>query len=262
MNRLFKGLLLVLFSIALPMSASADEKGDAIAKKYFARKKADDTKANATMTLVAKNGSQKVRQLEVNYKEGTKGKNAYIVFASPADIAGTKFLTLSNRGGDSDQRLYLPGLKKTRKISSSGKDGEFVNSDLYFYDLEERYFEDNTYTFMADNETLADAAFAGMKFSKVTMVPKAANAPYGKVYAWVNMSNNFIYQMQCFDKKDGAMLKTIKFTKVETIKGVLVPTNMVVVNHKKGTKTVLTMKDVQVNIGLKDDVFSVKNLEQ
>lgn len=259
---MFSVLFAATICFALPAAASADERGDSIAKKHFAVKKADDTKADATMTLVAKSGSQKVRKLQINYKETVKGKNAFLVFSSPADIAGTKFLTLANKGSDSDQRLYLPGLKNTRKISSSGKDGEFVNSDFYFYDMEDRYYEDYNYTFMSENEALPDAAFAGMKFFKVSMTPKATNSPYVKTVAWVNMSNYLIYQMQCFDKKDGALLKTIKFVKIPTIKGVYVPTDVVVVNHKKGTKTMLSMSNVQVNIGLKDDVFSVQNLEQ
>ena len=259
MKRLFAVVLCLLLA---PLGAHADETGDAVAHKYFGRTKAADTKALATMTLVAKNGSKKVRKLEVNYQEGAQGKNAFIVFTDPADIAGTKFLTLSKRGADADQRLFLPALKKVRKISSSSKDGEFVNSDLFYYDMEERYLEDNTYTFLSDNETLADKAFAGMKFTKIAMKPTDPNAPYSKAVAWVNMANNFIYKMDCFDKKDGALLKTILFVKVETIKGVLVPTQTLVSNVKKGTKTLMAMANVQVNIGLKDDVFSVKNLEQ
>jgi len=101
-----------------------------------------------------------------------------------------------------------------------------------------------------------------MTFNKIEMAPKDQDAPYGKVIAWVNVDNDFIYQMQCFDRKDGRLLKTIMFTKVQFIKGVQIPSQTVVVNHKQGSKTVLTIKDLRVNTGLSDDVFSVKNLER
>ena len=124
-----------------------------------------------------------------------------MMFSEPADVNGTKFLTLGHRGEDSDQRLYLPALKKVRKISASGKDGEFVNSDLWFYDLEERYFEDNTYTYLSENETIADKAFAGMKFNKIEMKSVKSTSPYAKTIAYVNMADNFNLQTRLLRQK-------------------------------------------------------------
>jgi hypothetical protein len=248
--------------IALAATAFADAKGDEIAKAYYGLSKAADTKAAATMTLIDKNGGKKVRKLEINYRETAEGKDAYLVFSTPADVAGTKFLTLAHKGADSEQRLYLPALKKTRKISSSGKDGAFVNSDFYFYDLEDRHFEDNAYTFIAGGVTIADKAFEGMKFDKIEMKPVDTNAPYSKCVVYANQDNHFIYKLECFDKKDGALLKTIMFVKVENIKGHLIPTQTFVANNKNGTKTLLAMENLQVDVGSNPELFSEKNLEK
>jgi hypothetical protein len=257
-----KKLLAVALTMSLVGAAFADAKGDEIAHKYYNLKKADDTKSTAIMTLIDKAGTKKVRKLEIFYRETAEGKDAFMKFLEPADVAGTKFLTLSHKGADTEQRLYLPALKKTRKISSSGKDGEFVNSDFYFYDLEDKKFEDHVHTFIADNVTINDQAFAGKKFSKIEMKPVAANAPYSKEIAYVSQDDNFVYKLECYDAKDGALLKTFLFVKVENIKGVLVPTQTLVTNHKKGTKTLLALTDPQVNTGVKADTFSVQNLEQ
>ena len=258
-----KKLICAAFALSLVTATFADAKGDEIAHKYFNLKKADDTKStNAVMTLIDKTGGKKIRKLEINYKEGQEGKNAYLVFKEPADVAGTKFLTHSHKGADSDQRLYLPALKKVRKISSASKDGEFVNSDFFFYDLEDKYFEDATYTFIAENVTIADKAFAGMKFHKIEAKPTKATSPYAKEIMYVNMDNGFVYKLEAFDKKDGSLLKTFLFVKVDNVKGVLVPTQTIVSNIKKGTKTLLALNEIQVNTGLKDSVFSVQNLEQ
>jgi len=260
-KQLAVAVALALGSTAVP--ALADPKGEEIAQKYFDLKKPADTRApGSAMILIDKSGNRKTRKLDVFYQQKPEGKNALLVFAEPADVSGTKFLSFGRRGGEPEQRLYLPALKKVRKIASSAKDGELVNSDIWFYDLEERYFEDNTYTFLSENETIADKAFAGMKFSKVEMKPTKENAPYSRAIAWVNMQDGFIYRMDCFGKKDGALVKTIVFTKVETLKGFLIPTQMVVSNHKKGTKTLLQLNDAQVEVGLPDETFSVKNLEQ
>jgi hypothetical protein len=248
--------------LALAATVFADAKGDEIAKAYYGLSKAADTKASATMTLIDKGGAKKVRQLEINYRETSEGKDAYLVFSAPADVAGTKFLTLAHKGGDSEQRLYLPALKKTRKIASSGKDGSFVNSDFSFYDLEDRRFEDNAYAFVASGVAIADKAFEGMKFDKVEMKPVDANAPYSKCVAYANQDNHFIYKLECFDKKDGALLKTILFVKVENLKGHLIPTQTLVANNKTGSRTLLAMSDVQVDAGVKAELFSEKNLEK
>jgi len=240
----------------------ADAKGDEIAKKHYDLKKSQDTKATATMILKDKSGSKKTRKLEMFTQEGKDGKNSFVNFLEPADVSGTKFLTLAHKGSDSDQRLYLPGLKKTRKISSSSKDGEFVNSDFYYYDMEERYFEDYTYTFLSENETIADPAFAGKKFFKVEMKPVNKEAPYAKTIAWVGSDDYAIYKLECYDKKDNSLLKTITFPKIEKLEGVLVPTQTIVTNHKKGSSTELTLASVKVNTGVKADVFTVKNLEK
>jgi hypothetical protein len=257
-----KRQILAGLCIALAASAFADAKGDEIAKAYFGLSKAADTEANATMTLIDKSGGKKIRKLEINYRETAAGKDAYLVFSSPADVAGTKFLTVSHKGADSEQRLYLPALKKTRKISSSGKDGAFVNSDFYFYDLEDRQLGDNTYTFIAGDLTIADKAFDGMKFDKVEMKPVDASSPYSKTVAYANQADHFIYKLECYDKKDGSLLKTFLFVKVENLKGHLVPTQTLVSNSKTGTKTLLALEDVKVDVGAQPELFSEKNLEK
>jgi hypothetical protein len=257
-----KRLVIAGLCVALAAGAFADGRGDEIAKAYFGLPKAADTKASATMTLVDKAGGKKVRKLEIYYRETAEGKDAYIAFSEPADVAGTKFLTLAHKGADAEQRLYLPAMKKTRKISASGKDGAFVNSDFYFYDLEDKNFEDNTYTFLAADQAIADKAFEGMKFDKIEMKPKDASSPYAKTIAYANQADHFVYKLECFDKKDGALLKTFLFVKVENLKGHLIPTQTLVTNNKNGTKTLLAMADVQVDIGAKAELFTEKNLEK
>lgn len=257
-----KKLITVALGLILATAGFADAKGDAAAQKYYGLTKAANTKAAATMTIIDKAGTKKVRKLEIFYQEGTEGKNAFMNFLEPADVAGTKFLTIAHKNAETEQRLYLPALKKTRKISSSGKDGEFVNSDFYFFDLEDKTFADHTYTFLADGVTIADKAFEGMKFSKIEMKPVDPASPYAKEIAYINMDNNFVYKLECFDKKDGALLKTFLFVKVDSIKGVLVPVQTIVINSKKGSKTLLALTAPQVNSGIKNDVFTEKNLEQ
>jgi len=257
--------LSAVFTIALTLgfaaAVGADARGDQIAAQYFGHVKAADSSANAVMTLVDKSGNKKVRELDMFTKDSPAGVFTFIEFKKPADVAGTKFLTTPLKDGTSEQRLYLPALKKTRKIASSDKSGEFVNSDLTYYDMEDRKLEDNTYTFLAENETLPDKAFEGMKFNKIEVKAKADDSPYAKSVFWINMADFHASKVEVYDKKGGALWKTILFVKYDEQKGVKMPVQTLVTNHKKGSKTLLQLNNLAVNTGLKDEVFSVKNLE-
>jgi len=241
----------------------ADARGDEIAKAYLEKKTPQDSFAVATMTITDRSGVVKTRKLKMVSKDISDGSTkAYVEFVEPADVNGTKFLTVSRQGAETDQRLYLPALKKIRKISSSSKDGEFVGSDLFYFDMEKRYFEDGNYTFVADNETLPDAAFSGMKFSKIAVTFKNPNAPYSKSVIWINPQDNIPYKAECYDKKDDALLKTITIDEVKVIKNYSIPTKETITNYKKGSHTVMVMGSMQVDSGVKDSEVSIKRLEQ
>jgi len=254
--------LFALYSI-IAAGLFADARGDEIAKAYLERKTPNDSTAVATMTITDRSGVVKNRKLKMVSKDISDGSTkAYVEFIEPADVNGTKFLTVSRQGAETDQRLYLPALKKIRKISSSSKDGEFMGSDLFFFDMEKRYFDDGKYTFMADNETLPEPAFAGMKFSKISVTFNNPNAPYSKSIIWINPQDNIPYKSECYDKKDDALLKTIITDEVKVIKGYSIPTKETITNLKKGSHTVMVMGNMQVDTGVKDSEVSVKRLEQ
>jgi hypothetical protein len=254
-------LSVALFSLLVAGVSMADDRGLAIATKYFARVQPADTIASAVMTLTDKSGAKKVRELTMSTKDSATGTFSFVEFSKPADVAGTKFLTTPVKGADAEQRLYLPALKKVRKIASGDKGGDFVNSDLSFYDMQERKLEDGSYTFVAENESLDDAAFAGKKFYKIEVISKDASSPYSRSLFWLDMDDYQPARIDAYDAKTSALVKTILFPVYEEQKGVKVSVQTLVTNLKRGSKTLLQLNNLKVNSGLKDDVFSVKNLE-
>lgn len=241
--------------VFLGLSLFADEKGYEIAKKNKELKKSIDSYSEAEMTLIDKNGNQKKRKI-INYtKEGKEGRNSFVEFLEPADVRGTKFLTIA-RKGDDEQRLWLPALKKTRLIASSSKDAKFMGSDLYYYDMEDRDLDDMEYTYLKEDK------FQNIDCFVIQAKPKDKNAPYSKTIMWISKSNYFIYKIECYDKKDDKLLKIIVFVEVKDTQGVLTPTKTVVENVKEGTKTLLAITNIKINSGIKDDIFTIQNLER
>jgi hypothetical protein len=254
----------IAFALAALAAASAfaDTRAEEIARAWFAVEKPRDTRAVASMVIVDKGGARKTRKLEMSSRQTAAGRDSFVRFLEPADVAGTKLLTLAVKEGGSDQRLYLPALKKARRIASSAKDGEFVNSDLSFYDMEDREFGDFAYSFLSEGAAAPDEALAGLRLCAIEMTPKDPLAPYSRIIGRIDMDSHLLRKSECYDRKDGSLLKTILFARVESIKGIWVTTETLVANVRKRSSTQLKVAELRINEGLDDEVFSVKNLER
>lgn len=232
-----------------------DEKGYQIAKKNKDLKKSKDSYSETEMILINKNGDKKRRKF-INYsKEGNEGRNSFVEFLEPVDVKGTKFLTLAKKGDD-EQRLYLPSLKKTRLIASSGKSGKFMGSDLYYYDMEDRDLNDFEYKYIKEEK------FQNIDCFVIEATPKNKNSPYSKSFMWISKNDYFNYKIEAYDKKDDKLLKKIVFVEVKEIEGILNPIKIVVENEKESTKTLLIINNIKINSGIKDEIFTIQNLEK
>ncbi len=236
-------------------TAMADDKGETVARRFFALKDPKTSYSKATMVLVDNNGRKRTRTLEMYGKKDEQGTWSFIEFLTPATVKGTRFLTIPHAEGDDEQRLYLPALRKTRTIAASSKDGTFVGSDFFYYDMEDRAFEDYTYTYLRE-ETLEERDCHVIK-----METKDPGAPYAYAEAWVDKGDNFVYRTKMYDRR-GGHIKTLIVVETKTIDGCIIPTKVVMENHRDDHKTLLAMSDIRVNEGVDDNVFTVRNLER
>lgn len=255
-----KRQIIIIFLILMTVIFTfADKKGEEIAKKTYDLKKPDDMVGNTKMTLVDKDGSKQIRIIKMFTKEGQYGTNSFAEFIEPANVKGTKFLTLVEKNGESVQRLYLPALKKVRRIASDNKDGKFMGSDIYYFDMEDHDYEDFDYEFISENEKLNIKEYSDKKFYIIKAYPKDKNAPYSFMKIWISMDDYFSYQTIPYDKK-GNPEKTMIMFNVENIQGILIARKTLVVNQKEKHQTLMTIDDVKINTGLKDNIFEVQNL--
>ncbi len=249
-NILIMSLMLFSFFVI------ADQKGEETAKKCFDLKSPKDSYSIATMLIINKNQTKKIRKMEIITKDGAEGTNTFMKFIEPADVKDTKFLTIAHKKSDDEQRLYLPALGKVRRISSSTKEEKFMGSDLYYYDLEDHEYEDFTYKYIKDEQ------YSNMDCIVIEMAPIDTNSPYSKETAWISKTDNFMYKIECYDKKSGVKIKTIIFADIKNMNGILIAGIIDVDNHKDESKTVLKRENIKINSGIKDDVFSLQNLSR
>lgn len=248
-------VMIILTSVLLDFNPlAAQNKGYEIMKKNDQLKEPKDTYSKSRLILINKNNNKKQRKFEMYSQKTEEGFDSFYKILSPADIEGMKFLTIAHKGED-EQRMYLPGLGRTRKISSSGKDGKFLGSDIYFYDLEDHDLDEFTYQY------LKEATWKGHEYYLVEAYPKNEDAPYSKIINWVRKDNYYVYKMDMYDKKQERLLKSMLITETRIKQGIISRLKMKVLNHQEKHQTLYLHENYKVNIGLDPDIFSVQNLE-
>ena len=170
-------VLLIAGSLATPLpagAASPEEAGLKIAKEAYDRDKGfGNFTANQTMVLRNKRGQESRRQLRIKVLEvEDAGNKSLFVFDRPRNVKGTAFLIHSHRKKADDQWLYLPALKRVKRISSSNRSGSFMGSEFSYEDLGAQEVAKYTYKF------LRDEACGKRKCSVVEQVPTAKRSGY------------------------------------------------------------------------------------
>lgn len=254
MKNIARCIMALLTMMAGFSMLNAQDKGYEIMKKNDELKEAKDVTSDITLVLVNKNGNKKQRKMKLYSKKRKEGYDSFFEILSPADVEGMRFLTLA-RKGDDEQRMFLPALGKSRKISGSSKDGKFLGSDLYFYDLEDHDFDDFTYKFIKEE------VWEGHEYYVVELYPKDKKAPYSKVVDWVRKDNYFVYKEEMYDKSQDRHIKTLLAKEVIEIDGIMIAAKMKIINHKDKHQTFYVEQNHKVNAGMIDNIFTVKNLE-
>lgn len=247
--------LLVILSSLFNISAQALT-GTDIAQKVFDRDRGDDAYAKIEMTLIDKKGNTRVREMISQRKKSGELEKSLIRFTSPADIEGTGFLSWENKDRDDDQFLYLPALRRVRRIVSSQKDMGFVNTDFTYEDLQRRKVENDQHRLLGE-EKIKD-----WQCWKLESIPKKeSDSQYGKFVSWIVKEIYVPIKVEFYDKK-GQMVKRYTVNKLQKIDGIWTEMELVMHDLKNNHETELKVKEIRYNTGISDQVFTTKNLER
>lgn len=204
--KLSLSLLLLLCAIQL-QAQTPEERGLEIATAMSAANDGFQGEyAEMEMVLINAHGDRTIRKLtnESSEKEGD-GDLSVSTFQWPADVKGTRMLTWSHKTGDDDQWLYLPALKRVKRISSRNKSGAFMGSEFSFEDLGSQEVEEFTYTF------LEDVTLDGRACWKMQRVPVSPKSGYSKEIGWFDKEYNNPLKVEYYDRKE-ELLKVAVFT--------------------------------------------------
>lgn len=212
------GLLFVSnFALSAPINIeglSPEDAGLAIVKEAEARGEGFvSTSAKMTMTLINRKGEKSIRTLRSKALEVQgDGDKSLSIFDDPKDVKGTALLTHAHSLKPDDQWLYLPAIKRVKRISSKNKSGPFMGSEFAFEDLGSQEVEKYGYKLLAE-ETLN-----GADTYKIQRIPKYENSGYTKQITWLEKEPLRVLKTDFYDRK-GALLKTLNASDYEQFQG-------------------------------------------
>ena len=246
-------IALLLLGTVSVSAETPEEKGYAIAAR------ADQTDAGfgnsgVELQMILRNRAGKearrtltIRTLETHDK--SLGDRSLIVFDDPADIEGTALLSHAKILQPDDQWLFLPALKRVKRISSVNKSGPFVGSEFAFEDFTALELEKFTYLH------LREEACGPMNCDVLERTPRYEHSGYTKQVSWIDQKDFQVRKVEFYDRR-GALLKTLELSEYREYEGGFWRAHrFAMVNHATGKSTDLVYGEYDFGLGLSEQDF-------
>ena len=241
---------------------SAEDKGLAIAQESDRRDLGwGNFRSSGEMILRDSGGNESRREFDgMNLERTSSGDGDWsvIVFNSPRDIKGTATLTHSKvEPADDDQWIFLPAVKRVKRISSSNRTGKFVSSEFSFEDLGSQEVADNTYKWLRDEPCPSQPS---LTCHVTESYPKNARSGYSKRIAWTDTSEYRQWKVEFYNRR-GDLEKTLTSSGYQQYLGKFWrPASLLMQNVQTGKSTVLNFPQYQFNAGLDEGDFNAQRL--
>ncbi len=255
-RRLHNSLIVLFLTVsAVSMSAASGYTGAQIMQQVYDRPTPQDQSGELTMILENSRGDQRVRTIEQYIKEYDDSSMKIMFFTAPSDVRGTSFMNYSydEEGRSDDQWIYLPALKKVKRISSGGSSDYFMGSDFTYDDMGQRIPGSDIHTIVGEE------VLDGRKCIMVESVSKDTDYMYSRTVTWVDPESWTGLQKQFYDE-DGDLLKQLTVISTEEINGYTMITESVMHTIQKDHRTMMSLDELILDAGLDDSLFTTRTM--
>jgi len=253
----------LLLGLGAAYSAHAADAPDAAAKGLSIAREADnrgngykDYSSTLTMLLRAKTGQTATRELRFKTLEVPgDGDKSLTLFDQPKDVEGTALLTYAHKTADDDIWLFLPALKRVKRIAGNNKSGPFMGSEFAFEDIGTQEVEKYTYKYLRDDSFDKQDCFV------VERIPTDRNSGYSRQEVWFDKAEYRVLKIEYYNR-GGEHLKTYTATAFQRyLDRYWFPDRMDIVNHQSERSTTLQFTDYKFHNGYSDRDFDQASLE-
>ena len=215
-----------------------------------------DFKAKITMILRDKHGDSSERRMLVRtLKQADDGDKSLIIFQNPGDVKGTSFLSFTHKNDTDDQWLYLPALKRVKRIASSNKSGPFMSSEFAYEDISSQEVEKYTYRFTGEE------AFDDRNHFVVERDPVDPKSGYSRQLAWIDTKEYRVWKVEFYDRHRGSLLKTLNVSDYsQYLEKFWRAKRWMMTNHRTGKETELLWEEFVFANGFEDKDFNRNSL--
>jgi hypothetical protein len=211
---------------------------------------------SARITLRDKGGAeQKLAFTARSRKHDAPFAKSMVRFTAPADLAGAGFLQVQNRSSDDDRFLFLPELKRSRRISGNLRASSFMGTDFSFADMDRRDLREGKAV------SKGEETISGHPCFHVEVTPKRSDSPYSHFDVWVRKDNFVVLKMDLFDRS-GVKAKNFTVQEVRRVEGHWYVTKSKMVDNVHSHSTELTIESIKPRSDIDDDEFTVRQLEK
>ena len=216
-----------------------------------------DLTAELRMVLRNRNGdesSRRMRNLTLEVEDD--GDKSLVIFDEPRDVSGTALLNYTHREGADDQWLYLPALRRVKRIASNNKSGPFMGSEFAYEDIASQEVAKYTYDFVGA-ETVD-----GVAMYVIERVPVDESSGYTRQIVWFDQAEYRLQKIDFYDRKN-ELLKTLTYVDYQRyLDRYWRVDRLEMVNHRTGKSTTLSFANYQFQTGLTDRDFDQSALRR
>jgi hypothetical protein len=236
--------------------------GDEIARRVNARDEGPAAARTVVMELIDKGGGTRTRATRSFRKDYDGHRRIAVFFTSPASVRGTGLLTYDYADGrEDDQWLYLPALRRVRRLSATSRSESFLGSDFSYDDIKRETrigLDDYRRTTVGLEDVDGHPCFVVEATPAGTA---AAELGYSRARQWIDAAIWMPRRGDFWDAQ-GRPLKTIRIADIREVQGIWTPHLFEAVTHRTGHRTVLRVSDVDYSRTLDDDLFTERGLRQ
>lgn len=266
LNLVTPAAALALFASTLPFPAASQAAptptGREIMELNAAQDRTRDSQVTVEMTLEDGRGRSRERVLIMWRKTRSDGTRMQLIrFQEPGDVEGTGFLQVENRERDDDLWLYLPALRRVRRISGTDRRDAFMGTDFTYEDLDPEDLDAHRYTWVRD-DTLRGRPARVVEAEAVDPELREETA-YGRRLLWVDRERHVLLRADLFDR-EGVLTKRLTADEIRRVAGTdrWRAHRLVMEDLLEGGRTLLRMGEWILDQGLSDDRFTERYLRR
>jgi hypothetical protein len=242
--------------------AQADDKGTEIMSKVAENRRLAGSEAIVEMRIINEKGETRTRKLKMATKLSDDGKTEKRIyrFLEPEDVKGTGVLVFDHEEKADDIWIFLPALRKSRRVVSSERSQSFMGSEFTYGDLNIPVLSEYSYKYIGDEEQGGEPCFK----VEVTPKPGTKSDGYQKKTYWISKKSYAVRRGLYYDK-NGKLLKELLTQDIRLLdkdKNRWRTTRMEMINKQNGRRSVFVTRQVAFKPNTKEEFFTTRFLER